>query len=552
MTALVIGEMLKSTGVISEEQIEAALHVQKVTKEAIGEIFVRLNFITDDELARAVALQNDLEYVDLDSYIPDKEVLKLIDKDFAMFNMVLPLKIENDFLIVVTAWPNDGEILEYLEQNSEHPIRFAVSDSKAIARYVQFYYEQLDYSIESQVNDLIELSTQHKEIDIKNFVDLIINNAIKDRVTDIHITPEHLTSHIFYRIDGVLKHCYSIPTSLFEHVVLRIKVLSQLDIAQHLLPQDGEFDFDFLQSNYNIRVSTIPTINGEKLALRLMPENFRLYTLENLGFDSDLSDYISQNLRKTSGIILLVGSSGSGKTTTLYAMLRKIDILKRNVICVEEPVEYHLPFINQIQVNTNSKYTFDKALHHIARQDPDVIAIGEILDDVTAKLAIRSSATGHLILSTFSASSSVSAISRLNDFGVDKNLLADGLLTIVSQKLLRKLCDECKEELIIPKDELLKHFGDLHEIILSLPNDNIKIYKENGCKHCRESGYIGRTAVVELLHVDEQVRDMIEYGNSATEIEHYINKTSNTGIKNDALKKVLNGITSLEEVERLI
>jgi type IV pilus assembly protein PilB len=551
MKAQIIGEILKESGIIAQEQIDAALCVQKVTNRVLGEILVELNFVTTDELARAIALQNRLEYVDLDAYVPLPETLALVDREFALQNMVLPLKIEEGVLVVASSWPNDKEMREHLSQSSGYPIRYAVSDIGAIGRYLQFYYEQLEYSIEKRIDDIIKISVEEGEIDVIVLVDLIIQVAIKDRATDIHIMAERITSHIFYRIDGVLKHYYSIPSALHNSIVIRLKVVAKLDIAQHLQPQDGEFYMKFSQSSYNIRLSTIPTINGEKVALRLLPENFRLYSLESLGFEPDLVKKISSNLQKRSGIILVVGSSGSGKTTTLYAMLRKIDILRRNVISIEEPVEYRLPFVNQIQVNRRTDYTFDKALHHIARQDPDVIAIGEILDDETAKLAIRSSITGHLILSTLSGSSAVTAISRLKDLGVDKYLLSDGLLSVISQKLLRRLCNECKKEVQLSKEELMNHFSEYKEEILSLPGERVKIYEAVGCKHCRESGYLGRIAVVEHFCVDDTIRDMIEHDKSSAELQRYIRYSGYTDIRNDMLKKILQGVTSLQEVSRI-
>ncbi|MEA2100350.1 MAG: ATPase, T2SS/T4P/T4SS family [Campylobacterota bacterium] len=552
MVTTCIGEILKEMDIIAEEQIEAALHVQVATDDALGEILVDLNFITTDELATAIAFQNELEYIDLDNYVPIPEVLKLLDKEFAMLHMLIPLKIQDDKLIVATSWPNKEETNIELQKRTNHQIEFVISDSTTIGKYVQFYYEQLDNSVENQINDMIKLSVVEEKVDVISFIDLIINNAIKDRVSDIHITPEKFTSHIFFRIDGVLKHYYSIPESLHDQFIVRIKVLSKLDIAQHLLPQDGDFSYEFLQENYNIRVSSIPTLNGEKIALRLMPENFKLYSLEHLGFEDELVERISKDLHKPSGIIVVIGASGSGKTTTMYAMLRKIDVLRRNVISVEDPVEYRLPFVNQIQINTSTKYTFDKALHHIARQDPDVIAIGEILDEETAKLAIRSSATGHLILSTLSGSSAVTTISRLKDLGVDKYMLSDGLLSIVSQKLLRRLCNECKEEVELSKDELIQSFTESKETIISLEDEKIKIYKAVGCKHCRDSGYAGRISIVEFFQVDDNIREMIERDKSSTEIQHYIRSVGYKDMKADALQKVLKGVSSLEEVKRII
>ena len=297
MKAQVIGEILKEMGIVPQEQIDAAMHVQRVTNEVLGKILVELNFVTTDELAHAIAFQYKLEYVDLDGYLPTCETLELVDKEFALLNMIIPLKIDDGVLVVATDWPNDDTIHEYLQESTGHPIRFVVSDSGTIGKYLQFYYEQFDCTIEDKVNNILKISAEN-ETDVIALVDLIINDAIKDRATDIHIMPERFTSHIFYRIDGVLKHLYSIPTALYNSIVIRIKVLGKLDITQHQQPQNGEFNFEFYQSSYSIRLSIIPTLNGEKLALRLMPDSFKLFTLENLGFEPDLVERISHDLKK--------------------------------------------------------------------------------------------------------------------------------------------------------------------------------------------------------------------------------------------------------------
>lgn len=543
-----IGTILKDMYIISEEQIEAALHVQKATNMAFGEILVDLNFIATDELARAIAIQTSLEYIDLDGYVPAPEALKLIDEEFAMINMVIPLKIQDNTLVVATSWPNNKDIKDYLQEKTGCTIQFLVSDYNVIAKYLQFYYVKLENSIE----ELIEFYLTNGETDVILLLDLIIKYAIKDRTTDIHITPGKFTSHIFFRIDGIRKHSYSIGMDLYHQLVIRIKVLGKLDVMQHLLPQDGDFEFEFPGENYNVRVATIPTQYGEKIALRLMPKNFRIYDLKYLGFESDIVQKISQSLQKTSGIIIVTGSSGSGKTTSLYAMLRKIDILKRNVITVEDPVEHPLPFVDQVQVNTRKNYTFNNMLKHIARQDPDVIVIGEILDEDTAKLAIRNSATGHLILSTLSSSSVITAISRLKDLGVNKYLLAEGLLGIISQKLIRRLCNECKKEIEISKHELIEYFTESKTSILSLPHEKIKVFEPVGCKHCMNSGYVGRICIAEFLQIDDEIRDMIEHDKNTIDIKDYIYSNGYNNIKSDALKKVLEGISSLEEVQRVI
>lgn len=550
MKTQVIGTILKEMGTVTQEQIDAAMHVQRVTDEVLGKILVQLNFVTTDELARAIASQYRLDYIDLNGYVPMRETLDLVDKEFALLNMVIPLKIEEGALVVATEWPDDDAIRDSLQESTGYPIRFAVSDSDTLAKYLQFYYEQSDYSVEQRIDEIMKMPAD--EIDAIDFVDVLINDAIKERATDIHIMPERFTSHIFYRIDGALKHAYSIPMSLYTTVANRIKVLARLDISQQLQPLNGDFAITFYQSSYNIRVSSIPTLNGENLALRLMPEHLKLYNLENLGFEPDIIENISNDLQKRNGIILIIGSSGSGKTTTLYAMLRKIDILKRNVISVEEPVEHLLPFVNQVQINRQIDYTFEKALHHIARQDPDVISIGEILDDETAKLTMRSSVTGHLILSTLSGGSAATAISRLRDFGINTYLLADGLLSVISQTLLRRLCNECKKEVAITKEALAAYFSESREEIFSLPEEMVKLYEPVGCQHCRESGYMGRVAVAEYFQVDDTIKDIIAHNKSSLELQRYLRSQGYTDIKSDALKKLLRGTTSLQEVMRMI
>lgn len=548
----VIGEILKNSGIISEKQIDAALHVQGASNELLGEILINLNFVTKDEMAIAIATQYNLEYIDLSTYVPTQKALELIDKEFAELNSILPLKTENNSLFIATSFPNNDNVIDYLLETTSYTIKVLVANPDEISKGIYLYYEEIEYPIENKISDIIKASRDDTEVDVIAFVDTMLNNAISENATDIHITPEKSTSHIFFRVDGLLKHFYSLPSKIFFNVVIRIKVLASLDIAQHLLPQDGEFDFEFLHTRYKVRTSSIPTINGEKIALRLLPEYFKLYNLENLGFESDIATKITQDMQKTSGIVIIVGPTGSGKTTTFYAMLRKVDMLSRNVISVEEPVEHMLPFVNQVQVNTRTEYTFEKALHHIGRQDPDVIAIGEILDEATAKLVIRSSATGHLILSTMSGSSAVRAIARLKDLNVDKYLLADGLISIVSQRLARRLCSECKKEVETSKEEFMEYFQLSEKKIVSIIGDNIKIYEADGCEHCKYTGYAGRIGIIEVFQIDEVIRDMIEHNKSSIEMQEYIYSTGADDMRANALNKVLDGLTSMDEIKRIL
>ncbi|MEA3374232.1 MAG: ATPase, T2SS/T4P/T4SS family [Campylobacterota bacterium] len=543
-----IGEIFKEMGIVAQPQLDAALHVQKASNIKLGEILVKLNFVTVQELARAVALQKQLDYIDLETYVPQADALSLIDQEFVQLNALLPLYLENDTLHIATSNP-DNDMSSYLQEMTGKAIRFVVSDALSIARCIQLYYEQLKDPIEVKIGSIIESAVEGNEIDIIELAELIIDNAIKDRATDIHIMPELVSSHIFYRVDGVMQHYYSLPNKLHHILISRLKVLGKLDIIENFKAQSGEFHFNFLQTDYNIRISTIPTMKGEKIALRLLPENFSLYSLEDLGFEPELVTKLESYLKKSSGMILIIGPSGNGKTTTLYALLRKINILERNVLSIEEPVEFQLPFVSQLQVNLKTGFTFSKGLRHIARQDPDVIVIGEILDEETAQLAVRSSLTGHLILSTTFGNRPSSLLTRLKDFHVDRHTLSDGLIAIISQKLIRRLCPHCKEPIEISKEKLAGKFAT--SSVQYLPHDTFTIYRPGGCIHCKNSGYLGRMALAELFEIDDKIRKMIDSDQNSLELDLYAKEQMMKELVDDALLKVINGDTSLEEVQRI-
>ncbi|MDX1296287.1 MAG: ATPase, T2SS/T4P/T4SS family, partial [Sulfurimonadaceae bacterium] len=348
-----IGEIFQETGIVSPEQLKAALHVQKASRLKLGEILVKLNFVTYTELARVVAMQKDLDYVDLHASVPEDEALTLIDQETALNNALIPMRLKDELLHVVTANPDD-DMRDYLQTLTGKTVRFEVSDVPSIAKFVQFYYGQLQGSIETKIETLIESANNDEEIDIIELSELIIENAVKDRATDIHIIPELLSSHVFYRIDGVLQHYFSLPTALHHYLITRLKVLGNLDIVENLKSQSGEFEYHFLDSDYSVRISAVPTMKGEKIAMRLLPENFMLYSMEDLGFEEAMIEKITAYLHKNSGMVLIIGPSGSGKTTTLYSMLRKVNILERNVLSIEEPVEFQLPFVSQLEVNHGS------------------------------------------------------------------------------------------------------------------------------------------------------------------------------------------------------
>jgi len=541
-----LGELLLATGHVTAEQLEVALHTQKACPGYLGEILVGLDFVTADEIAHAVALQHKLPYVDLAITVPQKSALQAIPKDVALEHSVLPLHIRRGVLTVVTQDPGNVELKALLRDVSGRRIAYAVSDRERIAQSVELYYFELENPIENRIAALVDGAANGHDIDIAQLLDLLIQNAIKDRATDIHIRPQALASHVFYRVDGVLHHYFAFPARIHRNVISRVKVLSDMDITRQRAPQDGGFAFHYLRAGYDIRVAIIPTSFGENMVLRLLPKTEALHRLERLGFEASQVAVLERCLRKQSGIILTVGPSGSGKTTTLYSTLRRTNILQRNVVTVEDPIEYQLSLVQQTNVNESAGYTFAESLQHLVRQDADIILIGEVRNQETALAVARSALSGHLILSTMTANDAQGAIARLMDFGVKSYMLSATLLVVLYQRLVRRLCDNCKKPVTTNRAQLaaegLGQAGQVGEVTL---------YEAVGCEHCRESGYRGRIAVVELLEVNEELRDLLDKGRIALETGSLLRHQGVVSIRDDALAKLLQGVTSLEEIRRV-
>jgi len=376
-----------------------------------------------------------------------------------------------------------------------------------------------------------------------------LNNAIKDRVTDIHITPESTASHIFYRIDGVLQHYYSLPLELHQQISARIKILSDLDISEQRRPQDGAFSYEFLNEDFDLRVSTLPTNFGENIVMRLLGKNASLFSLTHLGLSEENSKKVESYFTKPYGIILVVGPTGSGKTTTLYSALRKVDSLKKNVMTIEDPIEYKFSFIRQTQLNEKAGYDFNAAIRAFMRQDPDVMLVGEIRDSETAELAIRASITGHLVLSTLHTNDAVGTIPRLGDLNIPPYLIGSGLLAILAQRLVRKLCPKCKKKIQMTREELssLK----ISERVLSR-HPEPAIYEAVGCDQCHNTGYTGRQAIIEILDIDDDIEAMISAEATTLEILKVAHQKGMHSMKEDGFEKVLRGITTFAEIQRVV
>jgi len=544
-----IGKILKEAGFVNEAQIQIALSVQKASPMFFGKILQDLDFVTANEIAEAIAMQNGLESVNLSTIVPTEEALKLVPYDIAKNKNILPIAVDNNTLTIAMQDVNDIMTVDYLQKITLKQIKLVVTDEASIARYSEMYYYQITNPIEVEISELIKKTLENKEIDIPHLVNLLLNNAIKDQVTDIHITPENSALHVFYRIDGVLRHYFTLPKKLHSQIVARIKIICDLDISEQRKPQDGSFSYSFLNGDFDLRVSTLPTNHGENIVMRLLGKGTSLFSLANLGMTKENSKKIETYFSKPYGIVLIVGPTGSGKTTTLYSALRKVNSLEKNVMTIEDPIEYKFTFIKQTQLHEKAGYTFDAAIRAFMRQDPDVMLVGEIRDPETAELAVRASITGHLVLSTLHTNDAIGTIPRLIDLNIPPYLIGSGLLGVIAQRLIRRLCFYCKKEVEIDEEQLLT-LGVSKTILAQYPD--YRVYEAVGCEHCKNTGYSGREAVVEILDVDKEIESIITQGTSTLELLKIAKKKGMYTMKEDGYMKILQGITSFSEINRVI
>lgn len=546
MATIRIGDLLKAKGLANDQQINIAFAQQKITGELLGDVIVKLGFVTAMELAQALSEQVGIDFVDLNEYPISEDALRKVPKSLAENAGFIPIDFTDGRLAIGITNPSNILAVDKASAlTGQHPKVYMV-DTDSYREYLEKGYFFLENPIEARkqaiINELQASETTTGQT-ITALTDLIVMDAIRRNATDIHINPSMDITQIFYRIDGVLQYGHTLPKIAHTGIVSRIKILSSLDIAESRLPQDGSFSFEFFRKTFDIRVSTVPAIHGENVVLRVLAGSGVLHRLEKLGFDSAEVDKIRALFQKPYGIILVAGPTGSGKTTTLYAALREVDLLERNVLTVENPVEYKLSLVKQTQVNEKAGYEFALAARNFMRQDPDVILIGEIRDEETARIAVRSAITGHLVLSTIHTNDAVTSIPRLLDLKVDKFLMSTALLAIVAQRLARRICPFCKE--MHEMNEAERNMFRDYEIPVEA------ISRGRGCAKCSNTGYAGRLAIGEILVVDDDIKDLI-YGEAPiTTLQATAIKKGMMSFKRDGLRKAAQGLTSLEEVLRV-
>jgi general secretion pathway protein E len=550
-----IGELLVQAGKLSARDLERAISAQQEMGGMLGRVLVRLGLVSDADVAGALSVQLGIPLVPADGF-PDlmPEVQGLLP-EFLQANVVYPLRLEDGQLHMAMAVPQDAFVVKALRLAtgySIHPHLALESDiEKALAEPVEESEESEDdendgFGDGSDGGDFVEhLKDLASEAPVIRLVNTIIGRVTDLRASDIHLEPFDDGLHVRYRVDGVIHAGEVVPPRLSAAVNSRVKLLAHLDIAERRLPQDGRIKTRVKGRELDLRVSTVPTVHGESVVMRVLDRASVRLDLEKMGFEKDTLERFNQLLAKPHGILLVTGPTGSGKTTTLYAALSKIDADSNKIITVEDPVEYQLEGINQIQVHPQINLTFANALRSILRQDPDIIMIGEMRDGETAQIAVQSALTGHLVLSTLHTNTAAGAVIRMQDMGVESYLITSAVNGVLAQRLVRTLCGNCKEA-YDPGPEVRERSG-----LMRFSEPGRLIYRARGCDQCRHTGYRGRTGIHELLTLDEPMRRAIIDGLDANALNALAAQQGMLNLHEDGLRKVAAGVTTLDELARV-
>jgi type IV pilus assembly protein PilB len=542
-----LGDLLVESGLITETQLESALS-EKTADQKLGDALLQIGYITEQQLIEVLEFQLGIPHVSLYRYPVDTKILTLIPKELAKKNLIIPLKKEENRLFVAMADPMDYYTIEDLRLSTGFQIESAIASKDDIIRAINKYYD-MDDSFEEMIQaDTQESAIEQNDTDddspIVRLVNQLFSHAMAEKASDIHIDPHETKVMIRLRVDGMLHIERQLPKHMQSMLTARIKILANLDITEHRIPQDGRIKTNIDFRPIDLRVSTLPTVYGEKIVMRILDLSSSLNDLQRLGFNKVNLQRVEKMLERPNGIMLITGPTGSGKSSTLYAGLNRLNKEEVNIITIEDPVEYQLEGVNQIQVNPNVGLTFAAGLRSILRQDPNIIMVGEIRDKETAEVAIRASLTGHLVLSTLHTNDSISSITRLLDMGVESFLVASSVSGIVAQRLVRKVCRDCAREEEPTKREI-DIFGKR-----GLKID--KIVRGRGCASCSMTGYKGRIAIHEVLTVTEEMKRLILNEEPLSKLKEAAQKQKTIFLLDDGLLKVRQGITTTEEVLRAV
>lgn len=560
-----LGEILLENGVITAAQLEEALEKQRSTQEFLGRTLVSMGYATEQDIVNALGIQQGMEQVNLSQMSISSDVLNLVTPDIAQFYNIIPIRKNDNVLTVAMADPLAINTIDDLKVILGCEIEGAVSTQSEIAAAIEKHYgyqeesaaaliDELFADVEKVVDQATGGSTREEIADANNLIslaheapvikliNLVILQAIQSRASDLHFEPFEEDYQVRHRVDGVLYTIAQPPKHLSLAVSSRLKVMSNLDIAERRLPQDGRIQLSLGGKDIDLRISFLPTMFGESIVIRILDRSAVMITLDGLGLERDQIGAINELIEKPNGIVLVTGPTGSGKTTTLYACLNELNDPQWKIITTEDPVEYQVDGIVQVNINEKVGLTFAKCLRSILRQDPDICMVGEIRDLETAALAIEASLTGHLVFSTLHTNDAPSTITRLIDMDVEPFLLTSTIEAVVAQRLVRKLCPFCREE-YEPADEEIGAIGLTLEQI-----KGHKIYRARGCKECLHIGYKGRTGIYELMTLNDEMRDLILQRSSTGEVREAAVRSGMHTLREAGILKVLAGTTTIEEV----
>ena len=562
MAHMRLGELLIAAGTITQEELEKGLALQKGSKQRLGAVLISNGIITEEELIEALQMQLGIEFIDLTKVNIPIELAQVLPKNIAKQYQVVPVRIVKDECYLAMSDPLNFYAIEEVRKAVRKKVVPMVATAAAVERAIMVLYgnegaakaiEEMRREVGSnqEVQDASFAANQIGDDAVNNaptirLVNSIIERAITERSSDIHIEPHESVLQVRMRVDGMMRDILTVPKNLQNSVISRIKIMSGLDIAERRIPQDGRFNVRMRDKEIDLRVSTLPTVYGEKIVARLLDKTGGKLTKDMIGLvGEDLRKY-EKMIRCRNGVILIVGPTGSGKSTTLYTIVGDLNTREVNLVTLEDPVEYNIEGVNQVPINEKTGMTFASGLRAILRQDPDIIGVGEIRDGETAEIAMRSAITGHVVLSTLHTNDAVGVIDRLGDIGVEPYLTASALKGVISQRLVRRICPNCREA-YTPTDEELEDLGIERE-------PGLKFYRGKGCPRCFDTGYRGRIAVFEILTINRKIRRLIadSAGREAIEKELFGPDGDFVTLRENAIRLVKEGTTSCAEVVRVI
>lgn len=554
-----LGDLLISAGVIRPEQLNDALAIQKKTRERLGDVLINNGIITEQQLIEALQMQLGVDFVDLTAVSIPLELARFVPRSIAKKYCVVPVKLQKDELYVAMSDPLNFEAQEEVKSASHKQVVPMIATRRAVEQAIATLYgnegtaraiEEMKREAGSNQADIVPVQMSKAmdngaaEAPTIRFVNSVIERAITERASDIHLEPQEGEMVVRMRIDGVLRRIFTVPANLQATVIARLKIMGGMNIAERKIPQDGRAMVTAKDKEIDLRISSIPTIYGEKIVLRLLDKSSGHINRKTIGLEGEDEKKYDRLLKSSSGVILIVGPTGSGKSTTMCAMIQELCSEQTNIMTLEDPVEYNIPGTNQCQINEKTGMTFAAGLRSILRQDPDVISVGEIRDGETASIAVRAAITGHLVISTLHTNDAVSTISRLVDIGVEPYMISSALRGVVSQRLVRKICPHCRKAYTPTEEE--KRMVGIPE------NEDVTFYKGEGCQECGRTGYRGRRGVFEILTLDAALRREVANNASSEELTKTALENGFVTMKDNCRRLVLEGVTTVAEAAKAI